>query len=87
GLEDFMNIKKTQVNNMANFSLFMVTFSQLLLPQIEGLKPESMSDLKTFYRPRKITHRIIKSLGIKSDEICVMMKPSKPQNSVEFILK
>ncbi|WP_221901139.1 transposase [Bathymodiolus platifrons methanotrophic gill symbiont] len=39
GLEDFMNIKKTQVNNMANFSLFMVTFSQLLLPQIEGGKP------------------------------------------------
>ena len=25
GLEDFMNIKETQVNNAANFSLFMVT--------------------------------------------------------------
>ena len=71
GLEDFMNIKKTQVNNMANLSLFMVTFSQLLLPQIEGLKPESMSDLKTFYRARKITLRIINSLGIKSDEILI----------------
>jgi putative transposase len=46
GLEDFMNIKKTQVSNAANFSLFMVTFSQLLLPKIEGINPESMSDLK-----------------------------------------
>ena len=32
GLEDFMNTKATQVSNAANFSLFMVTFSQLLLP-------------------------------------------------------
>ena len=31
GLEDFMNIKEAQVTNAANFSLFMVTFSQLLL--------------------------------------------------------
>ncbi len=29
GLEDFMNVKETKVNNAANFSLFMVTFSQL----------------------------------------------------------
>ena len=71
GLEDFMNIKKKQVNNMANFSLFMVTFSQLLLPKIEDINPESMSDLKTFYRARKITLRIINSLGIKVDEILI----------------
>ncbi|MDQ7091979.1 MAG: hypothetical protein Q9M50_15320 [Methylococcales bacterium] len=56
---------------MANFSLFMVTFSQLLLPKIEGLNPESMSDLKTFYRAGKITRRIINSLGIESDEILI----------------
>jgi hypothetical protein len=56
---------------MANFSLFMVTFSQLLLPKVEGLKTESMSDLKTFYRARKITLRIINSLGIKSNEILI----------------
>lgn len=71
GLEDFMNIKQIQVSNFANFSLFMVTFSQLLLPQIEGLKPDSMLDLKTFHRARKITLRIINSLGIKSDEILI----------------
>jgi len=34
GLEDFMNVKETQVNNAANFSLFMVTFSQLLAAEI-----------------------------------------------------
>ena len=71
GLEDFMNIKETQVNNAANFSLFMVTFSQLLLPQIEGLEPKSMSDLKTVYRARKITRRIINSLGIKHEEFLI----------------
>jgi putative transposase len=69
GLEDFMNIKATQVGNFANFSLFMVTFSQLLLPQIEALKPDSMLDLKTVFRARKITHRIIKSLGITPNDI------------------
>lgn len=30
-----------------------------------------MSDLKTFYRARKITRRIINSLGIKSDEFLI----------------
>jgi putative transposase len=71
GLEDFMNIKETQVNNAANFSLFMVTFSQILLPQIKDLNPESMSDLKTVYRARKITRRIIKSLGIKAENFLI----------------
>ena len=67
GLEDFMNIKKDQVSNAANFSLFMVTFSQLLLPQINGLDSDSILDLKTVFRARKYTRRIINSLGIKSD--------------------
>ena len=71
GLEDFMNVKETQVNNAANFSLFMVTFSQLLLPQIKGLEPKSMLDLKTVYRARKITRRIINSLGIKHEEFLI----------------
>lgn len=71
GLEDFMNIKEIQVNNAANFSLFMVTFSQLLLPQIKDLEPKSMLDLKTVYRARKITRRIINSLGIKAEEFLI----------------
>ena len=67
GLEDFMNIKEGQVGNAANFSLFMVTCSQLLLPQIKGLDNDSILDLKTVFRARKYTRRIINSLGIKSD--------------------
>jgi len=67
GLEDFMNIKESQVSNAANFSLFMVTFSQLLLPQIANLNSESMQDLKTTFRARKYTCRIINLLGLKSD--------------------
>ena len=67
GLEDFMNVKETQVGNFANFSLFMVTFSRLLSAKIEGLDRGSMLDLKTIFRARKYTRRIINSLG-KNDE-------------------
>jgi len=63
GLEDFMNVKETQVGNFANFSLFMVTFSRLLSAKIEGLDRGSMLDLKTIFRARKYTRRILNSLG------------------------
>ena len=68
GLEDFMNVNETQVSNAANFSLFMVTFSQLLLPRINGLDNGSILDLKTVFRARKYTRRIINYLGIKPEE-------------------
>jgi putative transposase len=63
GLEDFMNVKEAQVGNAANFSLFMVTFSQVLSAKMEGLDRGSMLDLKTVFRARKYTRRIINSLG------------------------
>ena len=63
GLEDFMNVKEAQVGNAANFSLFMVTFSQVLSAGIEGLERGSMLDLKTVFRARKYTRRIIDSPG------------------------
>lgn len=63
GLEDFMNVKETQVGNAANFSLFMVTFSQLLSAKMEGIDRGSMLDLKTVFRARKYTRRVINSLG------------------------
>jgi putative transposase len=63
GLEDFMNVKEVQVGNAANFSLFMVTFSQLLSAKMEGLDRGSMLDLKTVFRARKYTRRVINSLG------------------------
>ena len=74
GLEDFMNIKETQVTNVANFSLFMVTFSQLLLPKIEGLESKSILDLKTMLRARKFTRRIINSLSLNAEEFLITDK-------------
>lgn len=71
GLEDFMNIKQEQVNNAANFSLFMVTFSQLLLPQLHEMNIESMLDLKTIFRARKYTRRIINSIGINAEKFLI----------------
>ena len=66
-----MNIKATQVSNAANFALFMVTFSQLLLPNIKCLETGSMLDLKTLFRARKYTRRIINCLGIKSETFLI----------------
>jgi putative transposase len=71
GLEDFMNVKETQVNNAANFSLFMVTFSQLLSAKIEGINKGSMLDLKTIFRARKYTRRIINSLGKNGERFLI----------------
>ncbi len=68
GLEDFMNIKETPVKNAANFSLFMVTFSQRLSGEIEGVNRSSMLDLKTVFRARKYTRRVINSLGKNAEE-------------------
>jgi putative transposase len=74
GLEDFMNIKEVQVTNMANFSFFMVTFSQWLFPQIKELDRKSMLDLKTTFRARKFTRRIINSLSLNAEEFLMSDK-------------
>jgi len=66
-----MNIKETQVNNAANFSLFMVTFSHVLSAKIEGVNKGSMLDLKTIFRARKYTRRIINSLGKNAETFLI----------------
>ncbi len=71
GLEDFMNIKEAQVTNAANFSLFMVTFSQLLLPKMDELEYKSMLDLKATFRARKYTYRIINALNLNAKEFLI----------------
>jgi len=71
GLEDFMNIKEAQVTNAANFSLFMVTFSQILLPKMSEVQNESMLDLKATFRARKYTVRIINALGLNAKEFLI----------------
>ena len=71
GLEDFMNIREEQVTNAANFSLFMVTFSQLLLPKMDELEHKSMLDLKATFRARKYTYRIINALNLNAKEFLI----------------
>ena len=71
GLEDFMNIKETQVGNAADLSLFMVTFSQILASKIERVNKGSMLDLKTIFRARKYTLRILNSLGKNAKEFLI----------------
>jgi hypothetical protein len=69
-----MNIKETHVTNIANFSLFMVTFSPLLLPQIKALEHKSILDLKTTFRARKFTRRIINSLSLNAETFLITDK-------------
>ena len=46
GLEDFMNIKSTQVHNAANISMFMVNFSRFLTEQNAPNLEPSIQDIK-----------------------------------------
>ena len=66
-----MTIKANKVSNSANFSMFMVTFSKILAPEIKGLQVSSMLDLKSVFRARKYTNLIIKSLGIKLEQFLI----------------
>lgn len=51
GLEDFMNIKENAVTSAANLALFMVNFSDALLPPFREHHPDySILDLKSHYR-------------------------------------
>jgi hypothetical protein len=49
----------------------MVTFSQLLSAKIEGTNKGSMLDLKTIFRARKYTQRIINSLDKNDDTFLI----------------
>jgi hypothetical protein len=49
----------------------MVTFSRLLSAQMEGLAKGSMLDLKTVFRARKYTRRILNSLGKNGEEFLI----------------
>jgi len=66
-----MNVKETQVGNAANFSLFMVTFAQVLSAKMEGLDRGSMLDLKTVFRAGKYTRRIINALGKEGEAFLI----------------
>ena len=72
GLEDFMNVNKTPVNNAANLSMFMVNVSAKLLAPLRLEHTElSVLDLKARYRGLKYLHETLKILPQKPDAIVI----------------
>ena len=72
GLEDFMNVNKTPVNNAANLSMFMVNVSAKLLTPLRLEHSEwSVLDLKARYRGAKYLHETLKILPQKPDTIVI----------------
>ena len=70
GLEDFMNVNKTPVNNAANLSMFMVNVSAKLLAPLRLEHAElSVLDLKARYRGLKYFSETLKILPQKPDPI------------------
>ena len=72
GLEDFMNVNKTPVNNAANLSMFMVNVSAKLLAPLRLEHTElSVLDLKARYRGAKYLHETLKILPQKPEPIVI----------------
>ena len=72
GLEDFMNVNKTPVNNAANLSMFMVNVSAKLLAPLRLEHSEfSVLDLKAHYRGLKYLRETLKILPQKPDTIVI----------------
>ena len=72
GLEDFMNVNKTPVNNAANLSMFMVNVSAKLLAPLRAEHAEcSALDLKARYRGMKYLRETLKILPQKPDPIVI----------------
>ena len=70
GLEDFMNIKETQLTNAINLSLFMVNVAQVLLCKFRQTSPKSgVLDLKAYFRAAKYFEETIKMLPEKPEPI------------------
>ncbi len=59
GLEDFMNVKQISVENAANFSMFMVNLSRVIVDQHEECA-QSISDLKVRAQAAFYVDQIIK---------------------------
>ena len=72
GLEDFMNIKETPVNNAVNLAFFMVNVSHILINNIRPLNAEfSVQDLKAHFRGSKYVDEVLKLLPEKLDPILI----------------
>ena len=72
GLQDFMNVNKTPVNNAANLSMFMVHVSAKLTETFRCQNSEySVLDLKARYRGFKYGHEVLKILPQKPEPIVI----------------
>lgn len=72
GLEDFMNVKQTPVNNAANLSMFMVNVAAKLRDTFRSEQSEfGRVDLKTRYRRVKYLHETLKILPQKPEAIVI----------------
>ncbi|MCG9126770.1 transposase [Candidatus Poribacteria bacterium] len=72
GLEDFMNVNKTPVNNASNLSLFMVNVSAKLSDTFQSKKTESsVLDLKAHFRGLKYLDETLKILPQKPEPIVI----------------
>ena len=72
GLEDFMNVKETPVNNAANLSMFMATVAAKLAEPFRLEHTEfSVLDLKARYRGLKYLQEALKILPQKPEPIVI----------------
>jgi putative transposase len=63
GLEDFMVVNETPVDNSANLAMFMVNVSQALMRPMRAAWPElGVNDLKTWFRSQKYVMETLKLL-------------------------
>jgi putative transposase len=70
GLEDFMNVQQTAVNNAANLALFMVNITHLLLKPFRNDHPKfGILDLKAYFRGHKYMCETLKLLPQKPEPI------------------
>ena len=78
GLEDFMNVKETQVTNAANLAMFMVNISHILTAQFSTPDdPLSILDLKAVCRGRKYVLEVLKYLPKPPDRFLIHQLFSK----------
>ena len=79
GMEDFMNIKKTPINNWANLSSFMVNFAHGLR-QEPSKKEMSILDLKAHYHGIKYVKEVFKLLPDFPTDYLIQMVSAKIAN-------
>ena len=79
GMEDFMNIKETPINNWANLSSFMVNFAHGLR-QEPSKKYMSILDLKAHYHGIKYVKEVFKLLPDFPTDYLIQMVSAKIAN-------